>query len=43
VSELNVDTAKKIILSEMIRPPIWAPGLPLAAEIGDGPSYGEAK
>lgn len=39
----KVDAAKEIILAEMIRQPVWAPGLPLAAEIGHGPSYGEAK
>jgi len=43
VPEQDLGMAKEIILAEMIRQPVWAPGLPLAAEIGDGPSYGEAK
>jgi len=39
----TLGTAKEIILTELIRQPAWAPGLPLAAEVGHGPSYGEAK
>ena len=39
----EVDTVKEIILAEMIRQPTWAPGLPLAAEVGVGKSYGDCK
>jgi DNA polymerase len=42
VPEENLDTARETILSEMIRQPTWAPGLPLAAEVGHGRNYGEA-
>jgi hypothetical protein len=38
-----VEQVKSIIYEEMIRPPSWAPDLPLAVEIGVGPSFGEAK
>jgi DNA polymerase III epsilon subunit-like protein len=34
---------KTVILEEMRRPPAWAPELPLDAEAGEGPSYGDAK
>jgi DNA polymerase len=34
---------KQVALAEMRRRPIWAPTLPLDAEAGFGPSYGEAK
>jgi DNA polymerase bacteriophage-type len=43
VPEENLDTAQETILSEMIRQPVWAPGLPLAAEVGHGRNYGECK
>jgi DNA polymerase len=43
VSETDLGTAKEIILAEMIRQPVWAPDLPLAAEIGHGRSYGDCK
>jgi len=43
VPKKDVDNAKRVIYSEMMRQPSWAPGLPLKVEIGSGPSYGEAK
>lgn len=43
VPSTDVDNAKKIIYSEMIKQPSWATGLPLKVEVGSGPSYGEAK
>jgi hypothetical protein len=39
----QLDNAKKIIHEEMVRKPSWAPDLPLTADVGSGPSYGEAK
>ena len=39
VPETQVEIAKKIILDEMVRPPEWLPGLPLAAEVGVGDNY----
>lgn len=38
-----VPVCKQILLEEMRRRPVWAPGLPLDAEAGVGPNYGEAK
>ena len=38
-----VEQAKAAIHAEMIRPPAWMPGLPLAAEVGAGDNYGEVK
>lgn len=38
-----VAPAKAILLEEMRRRPTWAPDLPLDAEVGEGPSYGDAK
>lgn len=43
VPEEDVNSAKNIILDEMVRPPVWLPELPLAAEIGVGDNYGETK
>lgn len=43
VPDASVASAKEIILEEMIREPDWLPGVPLAAELGVGQSYGEAK
>jgi hypothetical protein len=37
------ELVKRIILEEINRRPVWGPGLPLAAEAGIGPNYGEAK
>lgn len=34
---------KQIVLEEINRHPVWGPNLPLAAEAGIGPNYGEAK
>jgi hypothetical protein len=39
----GVDKAKEIIHTEMVRRPSWAPTVPLKADIGAGPSYGDAK
>jgi DNA polymerase len=43
VREEHVETVKSIVLEEMVLRPVWAPTLPLAAEVGVGASYGEAK
>jgi DNA polymerase len=43
IPEDDIAEAESILMEEMIRPPSWAPGLPLAAEVGVGPSYGDAK
>jgi DNA polymerase len=43
VPTIDLDKAKQIIHEEMVRPPSWAPDLPLTASIGSGPNYGEAK
>ena len=39
----RVEEVKRIVLEEMRRRPMWAPTLPLEAEVGLGPSYGAAK
>lgn len=39
----ELDNAKKIIHEEMTRKPSWARDLPVTAEVGSGPSYGDAK
>jgi hypothetical protein len=43
VPDERVEEARCILLEEMIRRPRWAPELPLAAEVGVGQSYGDAK
>jgi DNA polymerase len=43
VHDDQVDVAKEIIHTEMVRRPSWAPDLPLTADIGVGDSYGAAK
>lgn len=43
VPDAEVEKAKAIIHEEMVRVPVWAPGLPLKADISHGQSYGEAK
>ena len=43
VHKSEVDTAKKIILEEMRRPPSWGKTIPLDADINDGANYGESK
>jgi DNA polymerase len=43
VPDEEVDKVKKLVHTEMIRPPAWAPDLPLTADVGCGQSYGEAK
>lgn len=43
VPDDDIDNAKNIIYQEVTRRPSWAPTLPLAADIGHGQSYGEAK
>ena len=39
----SIEVAKHLVLEEMNRRPSWAPDLPLASEVGVGPSYGDAK
>lgn len=39
----QVESVKAFVLEEMRRRPSWAPDLPLEAEVGVGPSYGDAK
>lgn len=43
VSKERVDTALEIIRTEMRKPPVWAPSLPVDIDIGHGPNYGAAK
>jgi DNA polymerase family A/3'-5' exonuclease len=43
VPKADVEQAKKTIMEELLRPPVWMPELPLAAEIGVGDNYGETK
>jgi DNA polymerase len=39
----DVGSVRELLLEEMSRAPTWAPDLPLAAEVGVGLSYGDAK
>jgi DNA polymerase len=43
VPDAEVETMKVIMLEEMTRRPSWSPDWPLAAELGVGQSYGDAK
>lgn len=43
VHDDELDNAKQLIHSEMIRPPSWGLDIPLTADLGWGASYGEAK
>jgi DNA polymerase len=43
VPEQEQDEAVSFIRGVMSQAPAWAPGLPIACEIGVGPSYGSAK
>jgi DNA polymerase len=43
VKDEHVELASQIVTEEMVRVPEWAAGLPLAAEVGVGQSYGDAK
>ena len=43
IPDNEVAAAKAMIHAEMIRAPSWGRDIPLTADIGDGPSYGEAK
>jgi len=43
VPDDDLENAKNIVHTEMIRPPSWAPDIPLTADVGIGLSYGEAK
>lgn len=43
VSEEEQEEAVEYIKSVMSVAPAWAPGLPIACEVGAGPSYGSAK
>lgn len=39
----HLGTVHQVAMEEMTRRPDWGPDLPLAAEAGSGPSYGDAK
>jgi len=39
----DVDNAKAIIHTEMVRRPSWARDLPLTADVKSGPSYGDCR
>lgn len=43
VPDEKVDEFKKLVYREFTTPPTWAADLPLDAEVGSGPSYGDAK
>jgi hypothetical protein len=43
VPDAMVDEAKALLHEVMCKPPDWAPDLPLAADVGVGQSYGDAK
>lgn len=43
VPDHDVDNAKRVIHTELTRPPSWAKDLPLEAAVEAGASYGEAK
>jgi DNA polymerase len=43
VANERVEEVREFLLSEVRRRPVWAPDLPLNAEVGVGNSYGEAK
>lgn len=43
VPNAELEIAKNIIHTEMVRRPSWAPDLPLTADVGFGPTYGDAK
>jgi len=43
VPDADVVNVKQLLHGEMCRPPSWAYDLPLAADVGTGENYGEAK
>jgi DNA polymerase I-like protein with 3'-5' exonuclease and polymerase domains len=44
VPDEKVELMSQVMAEEMVRRPLWAPGLPLAVDpVGVGQSYGEAK
>lgn len=43
VRDEELEQAKQLIHAEMIRAPSWGRDIPLVADVGVGPSYGEAK
>jgi DNA polymerase I-like protein with 3'-5' exonuclease and polymerase domains len=43
VPDEHVEFVKELVLKEMCVRPRWALALPLSAEAGSGPSYGDAK
>ena len=43
VPDQQVAQVKQLLREEMCSPPIWAPELPLAVDIGEGKTYGDAK
>lgn len=43
VPEAEAESARVFMIEQMSKPPVWAPGLPIACEAHIGDSYGEAK
>lgn len=43
VPEETTEDTVALITRVMSRPPVWAPGLPVACEVSFGKTYGEAK
>ena len=43
VPDRYVEKAKIILHAELVKPPSWAPDLPLKADVGSGQNYGQAK
>lgn len=43
VPDTDLENAKQVIHSEMVRRPKWALDLPLSADVGSGKTYGSAK
>ena len=43
VPDERVDEIDALLRIEMCRPPLWAPDLPLAVDVGRGKTYGDAK
>ena len=43
VPERDAEQGKTFVHAEMVRPPKWAPDLPLTADVGFGKRYGDIK
>jgi hypothetical protein len=43
VLKTQTEAFKRTVATELVRCPSWAPGIPLAAEVKHGPTYGAAK